>query len=46
MAKHGIDKTLEEYGSKDPKLNRRKLKSWIENKDKVKGTKGRKTSDA
>lgn len=46
MQTHGVEKTLQEYGALDEKITRRKLKGWQEAQNKVKGVKGRKTSDA
>ena len=57
MSLFGIEKTLQEFANQEHKITRRKLKSWIESQNKVKGgtevpfsvkpvVKGRKTSDA
>jgi hypothetical protein len=45
MMKHGIQKTLEIFSDKNHKITKRKLKSWIDSQHKIKGVKGRKTTD-
>jgi hypothetical protein len=45
MMKHGIQKTLEVFTGGEHKITKRKLKSWLENQSKVKGVKGRKSTD-
>jgi len=45
MMKHGIQKTLEIFSGGEHKITKRKLKSWLENQNKVKGVKGRKSTD-
>jgi len=44
-SKHGIDKTLELFSEGEHKLTKRKLRSWLESQDKVKGVKGRKSNE-
>jgi len=44
-SKHGIEKTLDLFSEGEHKLTKRKLRSWLESQDKIKGVKGRKSNE-
>merc|ERR1711907_717952 len=42
---HGISEAIKKFSDNENRLTRRKIKSWIDSLNKIKGIKGRKSSD-